>query len=136
MFMDPDMIVTGDIAELFDLELTHRVHMMQDQPNFEWPSLMVFDNAKCSHLTPKFVSEQPMYDMKWATPGPLPKEWNRCIGYEDVEDAKLHHYTKGIPVWKETEGLEPNLWHQYWRASNSTVSYQELMGASVHANQS
>ena len=131
--MDPDMVVTGDICELFELPLTEPVHMVREQPRFEWPSMMVFDNARLTHVTPAFIEANPMYDLEWAeTVGALPKEWNRCIGYEECEEAKLHHYTKGIPVWKETESLEPELWHDLWRQSNSTVSHQELMGGSVH----
>lgn len=133
--MDPDMIVTGDIVELFNLDMTSPVHMMKQQQRFEWPSMMVFDNAKCQHLTPEFVTNSPMYDLAWAdSVGDVPKDWNYCIGYEDKGDPKLWHYTKGIPVWPETEGLEPEPWIKEWRDSNATVSWQELMGQSVHVN--
>ena len=131
--MDPDMIVTGDIKELFDLDLVAPVHMMKDQPDFEWPSLMVFDCSRLRHVTPDFVTDENMFDYLWTDVGPLPKEWNHCIGYEEAQSPKLLHYTKGIPVWKETESLEPDVWHDYWRQSNSTVSHEELMGTSIHA---
>ena len=41
LFMDADMIVRADVAELFALDDMSAVSVMQEQERFEWPSLMV-----------------------------------------------------------------------------------------------
>lgn len=138
IFMDADILVTGDIAELIACaDYGYDVQVMQDQPRFEWPSVMLFNNARCMKLTPEFIEDpaNKLFDLAWAkSVGPLPKEWNKCVGYEDGE-AKLYHYTQGLPVWPETRGNFPedDLWVDEHRRANGTVSWKELMGASVHA---
>lgn len=137
VFMDPDMIVTGDICELVQhADPLNAVSLVKAQPRFEWPSMMVFSNSACTKLTPQFVDDEanPLFDMAWAAHiGDLPGEWNYCIGYEAPKEAKLWHYTQGIPCWPETEGLEERAWKEAFREANSTVSWSELMAGSVHA---
>lgn len=138
MFMDPDMIVTGDVCELIDsCGCDAAVHVVKDQPKFEWASMMVFCNARCRTLTPEYVQDEanPMFDMAWSNAeGDIGREWNHCIGYAESEaEPKLHHYTQGIPCWPETKGVEDGPWHQAFQEANSTVSWRELMGDSIHA---
>ena len=142
LFMDPDMIVTGDICELIDMAdpAEAPVHVMKDQPRFEWPSVMVFNNGCCKALTPGYVDneENGMFDFAWSGRdggkiGSFPAEWNHCIGYQEPKKAKLYHYTQGIPCWPETMGIEDEPWQQTFRDAVSTVSWQELMGGSIHA---
>lgn len=141
VFMDADILVTGDIAELVECSsIFDDVQVMQDQPRFEWPSVMLFNNTRCKALTPEFI-ENPannLFDLKWARSiGKLPKEWNACVGYTDVPGAKLYHFTQGVPVWPETKGNfdEDALWLRQHRHANATVPWKDLMGNSVHAEQ-
>jgi hypothetical protein len=76
-----------------------------------------------------------MFDFSWAGKvGELPKEWNHLIGYDPPNpDAKIVHFTMGVPVWKETIKSEfAQEWIDTFKRMNSTVSYEELMGRSVH----
>lgn len=140
MFMDPDMIVTGDVCELLDnVDIAEAsVFVVKDQPQFEWPSMMVFSGPKSRYLTPEYVQneENALFDMKWAlSVGELDPEWNHCITYQEPKEAKLYHYTAGLPIWPETTGIAPEeaVFNQYFRDAVSSVGWQELMGNSVHA---
>src|SRR5438445_10145186 len=81
IFMDSDIVVTGDIVELWEAPPVRcglgsspcSVYIMQDQARFEWPSVMVFENDLCSVLTPEFVDDKdnPWLDLNWCTVGKL-----------------------------------------------------------------
>jgi hypothetical protein len=137
LFLDADMVVTGDVVELFNLsDMNYDVMVVQDQPRFEWASMMLFSNARCRTLTPEFIENKdnnPL-DLTWAKAvGELPREWNACCGYVPTDGAKLLHFTKGIPCWPETIGLaEDEVWNDAYARSVSTVTYEELMGRSIH----
>lgn len=138
VFMDADMVVTGDIKELFDqIDPANAVSVMLDQARFEWGSLMAFSNACCHMLTPEFIDNEknPLLDLAWAPYiGSIKDEWNHCVGYQEAKEAKLYHYTQGLPCFPETEGLpEDEHWHKEKAAMLDTVSWTELMGKSVHA---
>lgn len=139
IFMDSDIVVTGDIKELADqVQIsTHDVHVMQNQPKFEWPSVMAFSNPRCAKLTPEFISDEsnPMLDLAWArSVGTLSDEWNHCVGYQEPKEAKLYHYTQGLPCWPETQGLpEDDAWKEAAAAATSTVDWATLMLNSVHS---
>ena len=129
------MVVKGDVAEIFQ-EFDAEVAMQIHQAQFEWASAMLFSNARCKILTPEYVDNKQhvMFDFLWAQQiAHLPEEWNRPVGYSEAADSKLYHYTQGIPVWAETRGLEPLPFVSEAKAMLHTVSYQELMGNSVHA---
>lgn len=141
IFMDADILVTGDVADLIACAEVDKwdVQVMQEQPRFEWPSVMLFNNARCRPLTPAFVDnpENQLFDLSWAkSVGPLPPKWNRCVGYTEGDDqAYLYHYTQGLPVWPETRGnyAEDDLWLKQFKHANSTVAWKDLMANSVHA---
>jgi hypothetical protein len=136
LFLDADMVVNGDVSELEALELTAPVHVMQDQARFEWASAMLFDCSKCKVLTPEYVDDarNALLDLKWSdSVGHLPREWNHCVGYAQPEKAKLYHFTKGIPIWRETRGnVEDAVFHEAYKHMLHSVSHDELMGNSVH----
>lgn len=139
LFLDADMVVTGDIAELFALKDESAVQVVKNKLRFEWPSMMLFDCSKCKVLTPEFIddsSHNPLA-LKWAESiGELPSIWNHCVGYDRKQalTPKLIHYTKGLPCWPETKECDySEIWWDEFKRSNSTVSYEELMGRSVHA---
>lgn len=136
LFLDADMIVTGDIAELFSLaDPQYGVQVVKGSRRFEWPSLMLFNCAKCTRLTPQYIdnpNEWPQA-LDWAPVGELPPEWNHCIGYDLNKEAKLLHYTAGIPIFEETKKLGfVEEWKEVHRYANSSVTWEELMGTSVH----
>jgi hypothetical protein len=98
---------------------------------------MLFDNSACRKLTSEFVGDvsNKLYDWAWCSdPGELPREWNHLVGYDAPNpQAKIVHFTKGIPIWPETEKCEFAVeWHRYLTDSLGSVSHQELMGRSVH----
>ena len=141
IFMDADVLVTGDIADLLACAEPDKyaLQVMQEQPRFEWPSVMLFNNARCKTLTPEFIdsTRNNLFDFAWASSvGAFPKEWNHCVGYTGRDDAaKLHHFTQGIPVWPETRGnhREDELWLKQFKHANSTAPWADLMARSVHA---
>lgn len=136
LFADADMLVQGDIAELFNLKDDTAVQVVKGKQRFEWASLMLFDCAKCKILTPEYIEnpDNNPLSLKWAESiGELPAEWNHCVGYDHKKPAKLIHYTKGIPCWPETKDCEHSAaWWEEFKKTNSTVSHEELMGRSVH----
>ncbi len=68
--------------------------------------------------------------------GKFDPAWNFCVGYEKVENPKLYHFTKGIPIWPETTGANGTPYDKVWlkeaKIAVSSVSHAELMGGSVH----
>lgn len=131
------MVVKGDIAELFACADEHsQVQVMKDQAKFEWASAMLFNCADCTILSPDFVADETnrLLDFQWADDvGSFPKEWNQIVGYGPTKPANLYHYTRGLPVWPETQNNpEDHIWHDECKAMRSSCSYQELMGGSVH----
>jgi hypothetical protein len=139
MFVDSDVLCRGDLAELVALTSdASPVWVVKNKLRFEWPSMMVFRNELCRALTPAFVDDDhnSLFDLAWApSVGALPAAWNHCVGYDAPNpDAKLVHFTQGVPVWPETIDSEfaPE-WMAAHRESNGTVSFKKLMGNSVHA---
>ena len=139
IFMDADMLCLGDVYEL------DRICASQDagvcvvknpRLRFEWPSMMHFNNNKCIELTPDIIETGNPQSLDWsARIGEAPSEWNHLVGYDPPRaDAKLVHFTQGIPCFKETTGCEYEAeWVEEMKAGNATVSWQEIMGNSVHA---
>lgn len=136
LFLDADMVVDADIAQLFELYDHKPVAVCKVSRAFERPSLMLFDNYQCQKLTPEYVETQnPFHLEDWASEIQyLPEDWNRCVGYSDSEvTPKLIHYTAGIPIWDETRNCKyASVWHKYWQGMNGSVSFNDLMGTSVH----
>lgn len=114
LFCDEDMVVNGDVWELFShcskrLPEDWDVAVMQDQPRYEWTSVMAFNCARLKHLTPDFIEDNQnrMFDLAWAkNVAELPAEWNHFCGEAKGKAAKLYHFSQGIPYWRETRGLE------------------------------
>lgn len=139
VFMDADMLVLGDVNELQEyVDGSHDVYVVKSPEKFEWPSMMVFDNTRCTTLTPEWIDDESNHpsNMQWAESiGDLPPEWNHCVGYDEpMAGAKLAHYTMGIPHFEETKGCEYS--DEWWMEYNSMTqgcSWLALMAKSVHA---
>lgn len=139
LFVDSDMLVLGDIAELFTLaDESKSVMVVQNVQRFEWPSLMLFNCAKCRLLDPDYVQKYPSpQDFNWARDGvgSLPSEWNVCVGYDQPQaNPKLVHYTQGIPLWFETKDCAySDEWRAEFKDMERACSWSQIMAASVHA---
>lgn len=127
LFMDCDMLVLRDIAELWALrddryavmcvQHDHRPReavkfLNQPQTPYgkkNWSSVMLFNNARCKALTPEFVntaSGLELHQFKWlgddSLIGSIPAAWNHLVGYSDpMPDAANVHYTLGGPYFEE-----------------------------------
>lgn len=137
LFMDADIIVRADVHELAALApAASAVSVVKNPLRLEWTSVMYFRNDRCRMLTPEAIESGQPEKLEWANSvGELPAEWNHCVGYDAPNPAaKLIHFTQGIPCWPETEDCEhAETWREEYRHLNGTVSWQELMGRSVHA---
>lgn len=142
LFIDGDMVVEGDISDLFfDHQYGKAIHVVkhdytprlskkylgatnQAYPRKNWSSVMLFE---CEHfknrkLTQQFVEKQTgeyLHRMQWLDDediGELPKEWNCLVGEDNQSDKepKLIHYTNGTPCWNEWRDLGyAETWDKY-----------------------
>ncbi|MGE4259215.1 MAG: 6-hydroxymethylpterin diphosphokinase MptE-like protein [Candidatus Babeliales bacterium] len=140
LFLDADMLCLGDITEVFNMaDDKYSVMVVKNERKFEWPSLMLFNNAKCNILTPEFVENNNCLKMDWVKEeeiGSLPEEWNHLVGYDKINpNPKLIHFTQGIPDQPETMNDEhADKWLAERRDLFRTIGWHEIMGASVHAS--
>lgn len=137
IFMDADMLCLADICELDEIcsPQIASVCVVKNKLRYEWPSLMYFNNAHCRNLTPKLIEEDTPQQFTWATStGEIPSEWNHLVGYDPQRpDAKVVHFTQGIPCFAETCRSEyVNEWLKEAKTCMSSVSWEEIMGKSVH----
>lgn len=138
IFMDCDMLVLGDIAQLFDLRderfavmVVKHNHVPREERKFlgepqtryekkNWSSVMLFNNARCTALSPEYVnaaSGLELHQFKWLESdeliGTLPSAWNHLVGYDPPRaDALLVHYTVGGPYFDEYRTCE---YADHWR---------------------
>ena len=138
LFLDADMLVLCDIWDLMELyDPLYHMQVVQNDQRFEWPSMMLFSNARCQMLTPDYINDEanPVNKIwEWADIGALPAQYNHCVGYDQPrDDAKIVHFTQGIPCFKETIDSEyAQEWEEEFRSSIFTVSWEQIMGNSVH----
>lgn len=137
VFMDADMLCLADIADLYWIchNRLDSVSVVKNKLRFEWPSMMFFNNAHCKNLTLDVIEKGQPQGMEWAhSVGEIPAEWNVLVGYDEPrEDAKIVHYTQGIPCFEETKDSPyADEWMNELKSANSTVSWEAIMGNSVH----
>ena len=128
IFIDGDMIVRGDIAELWELKDTTKDVMVvkhnyktrmpvkylgsknEDYPRKNWSSVILWNcnSFPNRRLTPAFVQKSTgseLHRFSWLEDeriGELPMEWNWLPDeYGPNESAKLLHYTLGTPCFHE-----------------------------------
>jgi len=82
---------------------------------------MIFNNAKCTALTPDYVNSASgleLHQYKWLESedliGKIDEEWNWLVGeYAHTPNAKLVHFTKGGPYFKEYKNSDyANEWFE------------------------
>ena len=142
LFLDIDMILLDDITKLFSVADEEKaVLVSKNEKKFEWASAILFN---CGHeankiLTPEYIEQaNGLHQIKWLDEnliGDIPPEWNHLVGYDQPRtDAKLIHFTQGVPVFKETAGCEySGEWNDIMKFSVSAQKWDTLMGNSVHA---
>lgn len=144
LFLDADIILNDDIVKLFGCVLNNgdkAVWVSKNDIPYEWASVMLFNCERCRILTPNFVDDannNTMHDLscfEGGMVGDLPAEWNHLVGYDAPrDDARLVHYTQGVPAFPETATCEyADLWHKHHRDFYHALSWQVLMGNSKHA---
>ncbi len=132
IFMDCDMLVLDDIAELYDLrderyavQVVKHHHVPEEERKFlnqpqtryekkNWSSVMLFNNARCRALTPEYVNRASgleLHQFKWLESedeiGEIPHRWNHLADYDPPnDDVSLIHYTIGGPYFREYRHCE------------------------------
>ncbi len=127
LFMDCDMLMMADIAELWRLrddkyavQVCKHDYIPKEETKFlgqvqtkytkkNWSSFMLLNCKKCTTLTPDYVNKASgleLHQFKWLENeeliGSLPLEWNWLVGeYPYKKDVKNVHYTDGGPYFKE-----------------------------------
>jgi len=140
IFMDGDMIVCGDIAELWDMrdpykdvqvvKHDYKTRMTtkylgsknEDYPRKNWSSVILWNcnSFPNRQLTPDYVAAKTgahLHRFAWiddARIGELPAEWNWLPDeYGPNPAAKLLHYTLGTPCFHEfADTPQGDVWHR------------------------
>jgi lipopolysaccharide biosynthesis glycosyltransferase len=132
IFMDCDMLMQDDVAELwalrderFAVQVVKHQHVPKEQIKMlgetqtryqkkNWSSVMLMNNARCRALTPEYVNSATgleLHQFKWlgddALIGDIPQRWNHLVGYDPPADHPgMLHYTSGGPyfdAWSDTD---------------------------------
>ena len=140
LFIDCDMLMRADVADLFALAddrfavmVCQHDYTPRDEQKFldrvqtryakkNWSSVMLLNNARCRALTPAYVQASPGLDLhqfRWladeAEIGALPLEWNWLVGeYDYNPQARLAHFTRGGPYFA---GYHDSDYADEWRAA-------------------
>jgi len=144
IFMDCDMLVLDDIAELWRLRddryavmVVKHDHQPRESVKFlgqpqtqyqkkNWSSVMLFNNARCTALSAEYVqraSGLELHQFKWLENdgliGELPRRWNHLVGYyKPTRDVSLVHYTLGGPYFDEYRDCE---YADEWRQEHARM---------------
>ena len=146
IFVDgADMLCLGDIAELWALrDFSKSVQVVQHEayqpeevkmwnqenrayPRKNWSSVMII-NCEYHHayeLTPENVAKKSgswLHQFEWVQSekriGALPPEWNVLVGHQTNKNAKLLHFTNGLPEVYPLNGIEDEMWDKERSAMN------------------
>ena len=129
LFMDCDMLVLDDMADLWNLrddnfavQVVKHDHVPKETTKFlgqpqskyekkNWSSVMLFNNEKCKALTPDFVNTATgleLHRYQWLDGdhliGDIPHRWNHLVGYDETVPAggvSNLHYTIGGPYFDD-----------------------------------
>ena len=129
LFCDCDMLMLDDLANLWKLrDETYAVQVVKHEHNpgetkkflnkpqsrYEkknWSSVILFNNAKCTALTPAYVNTATgleLHQFKWLNDdsliGELPHRWNHLVDYDPTvppDQVSLIHFTEGGPYFDD-----------------------------------
>jgi len=127
LFMDCDMLVRRDIAELWAMrdpdmavQVVKHDHTPRERAKFlgaiqtryerkNWSSLILFNNRRCERLTATYVntaSGLDLHQFRWIDEagaiGALPGAWNHLVDYDPPrpeDELAVLHYTNGGPYF-------------------------------------
>lgn len=147
IFVDGDMIVRGDIADLFaerrmdvgvqcvqhDYKTKYPTKYLgnknEDYPRKNWSSVMIWNCGFYPNrvLTPEFVgraSGEFLHRFQWLNDeqiGALPDAWNRLVLEQEIRPTdKLLHYTIGTPCFAEYADCDgADEWHAAYRRATA-----------------
>ncbi len=147
LFVDADGYMRSDVADLFKLgeEAPDKAVLVSNECvgsyAFERAAVMLFN---CGHpdnkkLTPEYVNSDEtkgLHAIGWTEAiGSFPGDWNHLVHYQEPRpDARLVHFTQGVPAWPETVDSEhaPE-WRETLQKCFTAQPWASLMGNSVHA---
>jgi hypothetical protein len=148
IFVDADVMWRDDPYKLIsslDIGPTSKTAMLvRKEPQFERTAVMVFSptHHALRVLTPQFVQNGNPFDIdSWIGSqdyvADLPSKWHHLVLYDQPSpDAKLVHFTAGVPSFRELDGCEHT--DEYKRhvaaATGLHVSWQTLLGKTQHAS--
>lgn len=142
IFMDCDMLVLDDIANLWNLRneqyalmCVHHEHVPKEKLKFlnqtqtkyerkNWSSVMLLNNARCKALTPEYVETATGLDLhrfRWLKDeeiGVIPGRWNHLVDYDPhlpIEKISNLHFTEGGPYFEQYKncGYSENWFAEY-----------------------
>lgn len=148
LFMDCDMLMRADIAELFALAddryavmvckhdyvpKDDRKFLKHPQARYEkknWSSVMLMNNARCRALSPAYVqaaSGLDLHQFRWLESeneiGELPLAWNWLVGeYSYDPQARIAHFTRGGPYFSAYQTSE---YADEWLAMRARVLHAD-----------
>lgn len=149
LFVDGDVLVRADVADLFALRDDRYAVMCVQHPDLQvedgskkdghvqqpyarknWSSVMLFN---CGHaanraLTPDILNAWPGRDLhrfRWladAEVGPLPARWNHLVAVSPpTDDVAIAHFTLGLP---DVAGHADDPFADEWRAVARACGYR------------
>jgi hypothetical protein len=132
IFTDCDMLFLDDVANLWDLRddryavmCVKHDHKPREETKFlgarqtgyekkNWSSVMLYNCAKCTALTPEYVNTASGLDLhrfQWLDDeeliGEIPHRWNHLVDYDPplpVDEISNLHFTIGGPYFNEYRG--------------------------------
>jgi lipopolysaccharide biosynthesis glycosyltransferase len=149
LFCDGDMILRSDVKELWDMRDDSKAVMVvkhdyktkmeekylgsknENYPRKNWSSVILFNNALCTKLTPEFVEDATgaeLHRFYWLNDddlvGEIPAEWNWLdIEYDYNPDSKLIHYTLGTPSFVDFSSQPDASFDSEWHRERIYTEY-------------
>jgi lipopolysaccharide biosynthesis glycosyltransferase len=147
IFIDGDMIVRGDIVELWNMRRhdmdvqvvkhNYKTRMTEkylgskneDYPRKNWSSVILWNckNPANNRLTPEFIQKSTgaeLHRFSWIKDeriGDLPIEWNWLPDeFGPNPDAKLLHYTLGAPCFDDFHNTPMA---EHWHSEQALTNY-------------
>lgn len=148
IFLDGDMIVRGDIMDLWnmrshyhgvqvvkhpDYETKHPVKYLgnanDDYPRKNWSSVILWNcnympNRRLSQSYIRKATGAHLHRFEWLRDdqiGELPEEWNRLVMEQPSKEGdKLLHYTIGLPAFREYAACDQA--DKWWDVYGRTIA--------------